>query len=111
MLVWGKFVATVAIESYSVAYKLFSPAGLPLRATLSVSFREHTPRQFGELLKNLSSPDINHVHTVREGDRLPTVVHGIYRNPAYYIAVARANRLDTVRQLPVGGALYLPPVR
>ena len=111
MLVWGRLVVTTALESYSVAHKLFSPAGLPLRATLSATFREHTPKGFGALLKNLSSPDINHAHLVRDGDRLPSIVHGVYKDPRYYIAVARANDLDTVRTLKPGRELYLPPLR
>src|SRR5262245_1120725 len=111
MLVWGRLVVTTALESYSVAYKLFSPAGLPLRATLSATFGAHTPKGLGELLKNLASPDINHAHQVLEGEHLTKIVHDIYKQPAYYIAVAEANQLDTVRTLRPGSALYLPPTR
>ncbi len=111
MLVWGRLVVTTVLESYSVAYKLFSPAGLPLRAMLSVTFREHTPKGFGALLKNLASPDIDHVHQVRDGEHLSAIVHRVYKNPAYYMAVAEANGLDTVRHVESGSALYLPPVR
>lgn len=111
MLVWGRLVVTTALESYSVAYKLFSPAGLPLRATLSVTFREHIPKGFGELLKNLASPDIDHVHQVLEGEHLSTIVNGVYKDPAYYMAVAEVNRLDTVRALRTGSALELPRLK
>lgn len=111
MLVWGRLVATTALETYSIAYKLFSPAGLPLRATLSVTFREHTPKGLGELLKNLASPDINHAHQVLEGEHLTKIVSDVYKDPGYYVAVAAANRLDTVRALRPGSALYLPPAR
>jgi hypothetical protein len=111
MLVWGRLVVMTVIESYAIAYKLFSPAGLPLRATISASFREHTPKGLGELMKNLSSPDINHAHQVREGEHLSKIVYDVYKDPAYYVAVAAANNLDTVRTLRPGSALYLPPVR
>lgn len=110
MLVWGRLVATTVLESYSVAYKLFSPAGLPLRATLSVTFREHTPKGLGELLKNLASPDIDHVHQVREGEHLTAIVNRVYKDPAYYVAVAESNDLDTVRRLRPGSAVYMPPL-
>lgn len=111
MLVWGTLVAMTAIESYAVAYKLFSPAGLPLRATLSATFRQHTPKDMGSLLKNLASPDIHHAHRVLEGDRLPTIVNDVYDDPRRYIEVAAANRLDSVRSLRPGEVLQLPPVR
>jgi len=111
MLVWGRLVVMTVLESYSVAYKLFSPAGLPLRATLSVSFREHVSKNLGALLSNLASPDIDHAHQVREGENLPAIVNKVYKDPAYYMAVARQNGLDTVRHVAPGSAIYLPPLR
>jgi nucleoid-associated protein YgaU len=111
MLVWGRLIATTVLENYSIAYKLFSPAGLPIRATLTASFREHIPKGMGSLLKNLASPDIQHAHQVVEGDRLPTIVHSVYKDTAHYIDVARANRLDSIRALRPGEVLQLPPVR
>ena len=111
MLVWGRLIATTVLESYSVAYKLFSPAGLPIRATLSTTFREHIPKGMGALLKNLASPDIDHAHQVIEGDRLTTIVNDVYKDPGYYLRVAEANALDSVRSLRPGEVLRLPPVR
>jgi hypothetical protein len=90
---------------------LFTPAGLPLRATLSATFREHVPKGMGALLKNLASPDIHHAHQVIDGDRLPTLVNAVYKDPSRYIAIARANDLDSVRSLRPGQVLQLPPVR
>ncbi|MNF01045.1 hypothetical protein D3C80_1999760 [compost metagenome] len=78
---------------------------------MSVTFREHTPKGFGELLKNLASPDIQHAHQVREGEHLSKLVYDVYKDPAHYMSVAEANQLDTVRRLAPGSALYLPPVR
>lgn len=111
MLVWGRLIATTVLENYSIAYKLFSPAGLPIRATLTATFREHIPKGMGSLLQNLASPDILHVHQVVEGDRLPTIVHSIYDDAAHYIDVAKANGLDSIRTLSPGQVLQLPPVR
>ncbi len=77
MLVWGSLAVTCVLQSFSIAYKLFSPEGLPLRATLTASFLEHKDNAQAELEKNLSSPDIQHAHVDKEGEILPTVVHGI----------------------------------
>jgi hypothetical protein len=110
MLVWGRLIATTVLENYSIAYKLFSPAGFPIRASLTASFREHVPNGMGSLLKNLASPDIYHAHQVVEGDRLPTIVHSVYKDTIHYIDVAAANRLDSIRALRPGELLELPPV-
>jgi nucleoid-associated protein YgaU len=48
---------------------------------------------------------------VLEGEHLSKIVYDVYKAPAYYVAVAAANNLDTVRALRPGSALYLPPVR
>lgn len=111
MLLWGRLIATTVLETYSINYKMFTPEGLPIRATLSATFRAHTPKGLAALLKNLASPDIDHVHQVREGEHLSAVVNNVYKNPAYYLAVAEANALDTVRAIAPGSVLHLPPVR
>ena len=110
-LVWGKLFVTCALENFSVNYKLFDPAGQPIRAVISASFKEHKDPEVQEREKNLASPDIQHAHLVSEGDNLPNVVNSIYRDPARYIAVARANGLDNVRSLAPGLQLRLPPLR
>lgn len=110
MLVWGRLVATTVLETYSVKYTLFNPAGLPIRATLSASFREHTSKGKAALINNLSSPDVAHGHEVLEGDDLPGLAKGVYGDPGYYMEVAAANGLDTVRRLAPGTAVYMPPL-
>jgi hypothetical protein len=111
MLVWGKLIATCVLESFSIAYKLFTAEGLPLRATISASFKEHKDNLQAELEKNLASPDIQHAHVVLENELLPSVVNGVYKTPLHYIAVAAANSLDTVRRIDPGATLLLPPLR
>lgn len=110
-LVWGRLFVTCALESFSINYKLFDPAGLPLRAVVSATFREHKDPEVQEREKNLASPDIQHARLIEEGDTLPNVVNAIYRDPGRCIAVARANGLNTVRRLAPGTELRLPPVR
>lgn len=110
-LIWGRLFVTCVTESFTINYKLFDPAGLPVRAVLNVTFREHKDAEVSALEKNLASPDIAHAHLVKAGDKLPNIVDEVYRDPGRYIAVARANRLDTVRRLAPGSALNLPPVR
>lgn len=110
LLLWGRLVAMTAIESYAVAYKLFSPAGLPIRATLTASFREHVPKAMAALMQNLASPDIEHAHRAAQGDHLTRIVHEVYKDPAHTIDVARANGLDTIRAVAPGTPIYMPPV-
>ena len=111
LLVWGTLIVTCVLESFSITYKLFSPEGLPLRATLSATFKEHKDNAQSELEKNLASPDIEHSHDVSAGEHLDAVVNAVYKSPRFYLGVAEANRLDTVRRLETGTRLFLPPLR
>jgi nucleoid-associated protein YgaU len=107
---WGAFIATCVLQSYTITYKLFRPDGTPLRASLSATFREHKSNALNELLKNLSSPDLIHAHLVKEGEHLTLITQRVYNDPRYYIHVAEANSLDTVRALKTGTTVYLPPL-
>lgn len=109
-LFWGRLAELTVLEKWSVTYTMFNPAGLPIRAKLSASFRQHVSKTAKELAKNLSSPDVAHAHEVAEGDHLTRLAQRVYEDPGRYIDVARANGLDSVRRLPVGRALYLPPL-
>jgi hypothetical protein len=110
LLLWGRLVAMTAIESYSVAYKMFAPSGLPIRANLSATFREHVPDKLHAAMQNLASPDIEHGHVMTGADHLSRVVHGVYRSTRHIVDVARANGLDTIRKVAVGREVYLPPL-
>lgn len=110
LLVWGRLIAMTAIESYSVAYKMFAPSGLPIRANLSATFREHVPNNLQAAMQNLASPDVEHGHVMTGADHLSRVVHDVYRSSRHVMDVARANGLDTIRKVQVGRAVYLPPL-
>jgi hypothetical protein len=110
MLVWGRLAAVCVLESFTISYTLFSPEGLPLRATVDATFKEHKDPKTSELEQNRSSPDIDHVHVAVAGDRLPSVVFDVYRSARHTVDVARANGLDTIRRLPEGRAIVLPPL-
>ena len=111
VITWGSFVATCAIETFSINYKLFHPNGLPLRALLSATFREHRSNTMIDRLMNLSSPDVMHVHQTKEGDHLAYLTATYYKDQSLYVQVAEANRLDNLRALPAGRRVVFPPIR
>jgi nucleoid-associated protein YgaU len=57
------------------------------------------------------SPDLTHIRIVREGDTLPGLCEDIYNDPAYYLEVARFNRLGSFRNLEIGSEIYFPQLR
>jgi hypothetical protein len=109
---WGSGLSFVAVvESVSQKFTLFAPNGVPLRATLSVTFREY--KTLEEQLKelNLQSADHTRRYTVVQGDSLAGIAAREYGDAGQWRRIADENidRLPNIRRLPVGTELRLPP--
>lgn len=98
------------MESLKQKFTLFSPKGVPLRATLTVSLREY--RDLNEQLDQLgrSSPDRTHVHVLQQGDTLAAVARRFYDKPSRWRPVADANRIEDPRRTVPGTFLRVPPL-
>jgi LysM repeat protein len=98
------------VESVKQKFTLFSPEGIPLRATLSVALREYKTldEQLAQL--NLTSPDRTHSHVTRSGDTLSSIAAQYYRSPGGWRSVADANGIEDPRRLAVGAFLTIPPI-
>lgn len=109
---WGEGLSFKAIvESVDQKFTLFSPAGVPLRATLNLSLREYRTleEQLAEL--NLQSADHTRTHTVVEGETLASVAHAEYGDPAAWRLIADANPdVADPTSPPVGRQLVVPRV-
>jgi nucleoid-associated protein YgaU len=110
-VVWGTLqVKRCVLKTASIAYKLFKPDGIPLRAVITAAFADNSDDQTRVALAQDSSPDLTHVRLVKAGDTLPALCYGIYGDPSYYLEVARANGIDDFRRLTPGTRIVFPPV-
>jgi len=98
------------LESIKQKFTLFSPAGVPLRATLTVALREYRPLSRQVPDRNFSSPDRSHAHVLREGDQLAGVSARYYDRGADWRHVAEANGIDDPRRLTPGTVLRIPKI-
>jgi hypothetical protein len=111
--VWGSLSFKAIVESVQQQFDLFSPAGTPLRARLSVTFREYKTleEQIAEL--KLESSDHTKERIVKEGETLSQIAAEEYRDPALWrlIATHAENRgkIDNPRRLRAGIVLRIPP--
>jgi hypothetical protein len=111
--VWGLGLSfTAVVESVTQKFTLFSPRGVPLRATLSVSFREY--KSLADQLKelNLQSADHTKRHVVVQGERLDSIAAQEYGDPTAWRVIADTNfeRIADLRHLSAGMELALPPL-
>jgi Contractile injection system tube protein/LysM domain len=96
------------VESVRQRFTLFSPQGVPLRATLTVSLKEYKTlaEQIAEL--NKTSPDHTRVHVIQQGETLSRIAAAEYNDPTQWRAIADDNKLDDPLNLPPGMSLSLP---
>jgi hypothetical protein len=112
---WGQGLSFRAIvESIQQKFTLFNPVGIPLRATLSVTFREYKTleEQLAEL--NLQSSDHTKSWAVRRGDTLSRIAAEEYNDPREWRRIADDDRnaaaLVDPRRLVPGSVLVIPPL-
>jgi nucleoid-associated protein YgaU len=110
---WGQGLSFKAVvETVQQKFSVFNPLGVPLRATVTVTFREYKTleEQLSEL--NLQSADHSKRYTVRRGDTLSGIAAEQYRDPREWRRIADANAavVDNPRRLATGATLLIPPL-
>lgn len=110
MVQYGTFVNVCVLNSSTVTYTMFDMFGLPIRAKISASFTERIIPTLSDVLGMLSSPDLTHQVTTKDGDLLPLLTYQVYNNQYYYLQVAKFNRIKNFRKLQPHTRLAFPPV-
>jgi hypothetical protein len=110
-VVWGTLqVKRCVLKSASIAYKLFKPDGVPLRAVITANFTDNSDDNARVAIAQDQSSDLMHVRLVKAGDNLPTLCRQIYGDPGYYVEVARVNQINNFRKLTPGAKIFFPPL-
>lgn len=110
ILTWGHLSFKGRLTSMGISYTLFSASGIALRAKINLAFDQYMDASEQQKLAKKSSPDLTHIITFKAGDSLPLLCQKIYKNPAYYMDVARINQLTSIQKIPIGTVLYFPPL-
>ncbi len=111
MVSWGSILLKCVLKQYTINYKMFSPAGFPLRAVISTEWQEMISNELGQRILNLLSPDVTHLHQIRDEEFLPLICYRTYKDDALYLQVAQKNNLNNLRQLRTGETLKLHPLK
>jgi hypothetical protein len=113
---WGSVVTFKAVcTQLTVAFKMFHPNGEPIRADVKMSLKQ------AETASTASSTGANRpgnpttranaghgVHTVKDGDTLPSIAYQTYGDATRWRAIAHANDIENPLHLRRGRALSLP---
>lgn len=111
--IWGLGLSFRAIvDNVQQKFTLFSPRGTPVRASLTMSFKEY--KTLEEQLKelNLQSADHTKMRVVRRRDTLSRIAFEEYGDAANWRPIADANRdrLPDLRRLTPGTELQIPAI-
>lgn len=111
MVVWGTALKFKCVLEQCVSrYTMFLADGTPVRAVLSVVFREFLKPQ--EQLKGKPRESADHTkrRIVREGDTLQLIASKEYNDSGQWRRIAQANKIDDPRRLTPGQELVIPPL-
>jgi hypothetical protein len=106
--VWGTLQFKGIVEKVSQKYTMFLETGVPVRATLSVTFKamqsiteqfKHIPRQSADRTKQ---------RTIKQGDQLWQIAAEEYEDPGLWREIARANAISNPKRLEPGTVIRIP---
>jgi nucleoid-associated protein YgaU len=105
---WGSTAFKGVLESLGITYVLFTPDGIPLRARLAMTIKEYRTAEEQMNDPPRRSPTVEKSYVVRRGDTLASISNAVYRSPAFWRELARANRIVDPRTLRPGTVLTVP---
>lgn len=109
-LLWGTLFFEGVLTSLQFNFKLFQPDGTPIRVVATAAFSGSIEDDLRVAKEKSSSPDLTHIRVVKQGDTLPLMAYRIYGDAAYYLEVARVNKLVNFRNLRQGDKIKFPPI-
>jgi hypothetical protein len=107
---WGRFEFVAVVEKVSQRLTMFLSDGTPVRATLSVTFK-----QYKTIAEQLEDPRRNSADKTKRrvfpsSDRIDLLAAREYGETRYWRLIARSNDLDDPRRIEAGRVLVLPPI-
>ena len=99
------------VESVKQKLTLFSPEGVPLRATVNVTLREYKTLEDQLKQLNRTSPDRTHSHVVQRTETLSGIAAQYYERPGEWRPLAEENEIEDPRRLVPGAFITVPPIR
>ena len=109
--VWGPLSFRAVIERLTQRFTMFREDGVPVRATLNVTFKEYKTIEEQISDRPTESSDWTKQRVLAEGDRLDLIAAIEYGDSAVWREIAEANDIDNPRLLEFGRDIRLPPLR
>ncbi len=103
---WGGVNFKCVLDSVSQRFTMFLSEGTPVRATLSVTFKEYEPVQI-EIKRGLFIGPPS-VRNFLAGETISGIAGEVLGDPAAWREIANLNNIDHPRKIPPGTSLIIP---
>lgn len=107
-IAWGSLTFRGVVDTVSGKFTLFLADGTPVRATLSVTFKEFIDIDALVQVQPTESADHRKTRVVRSGDRIDNIANEEYGDPSQWRPIAEANDMDDPNDLQPGHVLVIP---
>lgn len=109
-VLWSSLEFIGVLESLRKRYVFFSDDGTPVRARVTLSFKEYVPVEIQQRATPLSSPDKTKTRVVKQGDSIWHMSAQAYGSPDHWRLIAQANKIDNPQVLEIGREIVIPPL-
>jgi nucleoid-associated protein YgaU len=107
---WDSSIIKATVEKVSGKYTMFLFNGIPVRATLNVTFKEYATLSEQLSGVKLSSSDKTKIVTTQQGDMLWQLAAKQYGDPGLWRNIADANNIDDPLAIEAGIELNIPSI-
>ncbi len=107
--VWGPINFTCVLESVTKKFTMFNKNGVPVRATLSVKFKEYSVGNAPRVRTSLQS--MTQVKSLKAGDSLWSIAADAYGSASMWRSIAEKNNIANPRLLVPGKEIVIPPLK
>jgi len=108
---WGTLTFVCVLESLTKKFEMFFSSGIPVRATLTVTFKEYQKPEEQALEYPEEPVNLTRTYQVVQGDTLWAISGREYGEPRKWRIIAEANNIDVPERLQIGIVLTIPPLR
>lgn len=109
IFVWGKLSFTCVLSRVNKRFTMFRSDGVPVRATLGVTFNEYKT-EISARERPLQSSDRTKTYTIKRGDSLWAIAAKEYGDPDFWRPIADENLIENPRLLDIGREITIPPL-
>lgn len=108
MFVWGPINFTCVLESVTKRFTMFRKDGVPVRATLTVKFKEYCRDDAPKEMP--SSLGMTQIKSLKAGDSLWAIAAATYGSAGMWRSIAEKNNIANPRLLMPGREIVIPPL-